>query len=71
MSVSGAIRWCILPREAGPVAPGPLGGDRRSEAHGVLLRSLVEQKPDTTLEEIPAKLAKMGLSAGTATDPRP
>jgi transposase len=70
VSVSSAIRWCILAREAGSVAPGPLGGDRRSariEAYGTLIRSLVDQKSDITLAEIRAELAKAGVSAGIVT----
>jgi len=30
VSAASAIRWAALAREAGSVAPGPLGGDRRS-----------------------------------------
>jgi hypothetical protein len=44
-------------REAGSVAPGPLGGDRRSaqiEAHAALILRLVGQKSDMTLQEIRA-----------------
>ncbi len=46
-SAASAIRRCALAREAGSVAPGPLGGDRRSgriEAHGALIRGLVDRK---------------------------
>ena len=70
VSVSSAIRWCTLAREAGSVAPGPLGGDRRSgriEAHGALIRGLVDRKSDITLKEIRAELAKVGVSAGIVT----
>jgi transposase len=70
VSVSSAIRWCILAREAGSVAPGPLGGDRRSariEAHGAMIRSLLAQKSDITLKEIRAELAKAGVQAGLVT----
>jgi transposase len=57
-------------REAGSVAPGPLGGDRRSaqiEAHAALILRLVGQKSDITLREIRAELAKAGVSAGIGT----
>ena len=57
-------------REAGSVAPGPLGGDRRSaqiEAHAALILRLVDQKSDITLREIRAELAKTGVSAGIGT----
>jgi transposase len=70
VSASSAIRWCALSREAGSVAPRPLGGDRRSsriEAHAALILGLVEQKSDIALTEIRAELAKVGVTAGIAT----
>jgi transposase len=70
VSASSAIRWCALAREAGSVAPGPLGGDRRSsriEAHAALILRLVEQKSDITLAEIQAELARAGVAAGIGT----
>jgi transposase len=54
----------------GTVAPGPLGGDRRSariEAHAPLILDLIEQKSDITLAEIQAELAKAGVPASIAT----
>ncbi len=70
VSASSAIRWCALARKAGSVVPGPLGGDRRSthiEAHAALVLALVDQKPDTTLKEIRAELARLGVAAGIGT----
>ncbi|WP_145145066.1 IS630 family transposase [Roseomonas gilardii] len=70
VSASSAIRWRALSREAGSVAPGPLGGDRRSshiEAHAALILALVEQKSDIALKEIRAELAKAGVAAGITT----
>src|SRR5512138_1580514 len=70
VSASSAIRWCALARDAGSVAPGPLGGDRRSsriEAHAALILGFLDQKPDTTLAEIQAELAKAGVAAGIGT----
>jgi transposase len=70
VSVSSAIRWCTLARQTGSVAPGPLGGDRRSgriEAHGALIRGLLARKSDITLKEIRAELAKAGVQAGLVT----
>ena len=58
VSASSAIRWCAQAREAGPVAPAPLGGDRRSariEADAGLILGLLEQKSDITLAEIQAE----------------
>ena len=70
VSAASAVRWAALVREAGSVAPGPLGGDRRSaqiEAHAALILRLVDQKSDITLREIRAELARAGVSAGIGT----
>jgi transposase len=70
VSASSAIRWRALPREAGSVVPGPLGGDRRSshiEVHAALILDLLEQKSDITLAEIRAELAQAGVAAGITT----
>jgi transposase len=70
VSAASAVRWCALVREAGSVAPGPLGGDRRSariEAQAALILSLVEQKSDITLAEIRAELARASVPAGIGT----
>ena len=70
VSAASAIRWAALAKEAGSVAPGPLGGDRRSariETHAPLILRLVEQKSDMTLKEIRAELANEGVSAGIGT----
>jgi transposase len=70
ISAASAIRWAALARETGSVAPGRLGGDRRSaqiEAHAPLILGLVEQKSDMTLKEIRAELVKLGVSAGIGT----
>jgi transposase len=70
VSASSAIRWAALARKAGSVAPGPLGGDRRSariEAHAPLILRLVGQKSDITLKEIRAELANAGVAAGIGT----
>ena len=58
VSAASAVRWAALVREAGSVAPGPLGGDRRSaqiEVHAALILRLVDQKSDITLREIRAE----------------
>ena len=70
VSASSAIRWRALSREAGSVAPGPLGGDRQSshiEAHGASILALVEQKSDIALTEIRVELARAGVAAGITT----
>ena len=70
VSAASAIRWAALARGAGSVAPGPLGGDRRSariEAHAGLILRLVDRESDITLKEIRAELANEGVSAGIGT----
>lgn len=70
VSASSAIRWCAQSRDEGTVAPGPLGGDRRSariEAHAPQILDLIERKSDITLAEIQAELARAGVPAGIAT----
>jgi len=70
VSASSAIRWCGMARRVGSVAPGPLGGDRRSariEAHAALILGLIEQTSDITLAEIQAELVKAGVPAGIGT----
>jgi hypothetical protein len=52
------------------VAPGPLGGNRRSlhiRAHAALILDLLAQKSDITLAEIRAELPKAGVAAGITT----
>lgn len=70
VSISSAIRWCAMLRDTGTVAPGPLGGDRlsqRIEAHAALILGLNERRPDMTLAEIQAELAKAGVRVGSGT----
>lgn len=70
VGVSSAIRWCAQAREVGSVAPGPLGGDRRSariEAHTGLILGLLDEKRDMTLAEIRTALARVGVTAGIGT----
>ncbi len=59
-----------MKRAAGSVAPGPLGGDRRSgriEAHAPLILGMLERTPDITLSELRAVLAEAGVPVGIAT----
>ena len=70
VSVSSAIRWCARLRETGSVAPGALGGDRRSgriEAQAALILQEVDRTPDITLGELKKALAASGMIAGIAT----
>jgi transposase len=70
VGISSAIRWASMKRAAGSVAPGPLGGDRRSgriEAHAPLILGMLERTPDITLSELRAVLAEAGVPVGIAT----
>jgi transposase len=70
VSASSAIRWRALERIQGDARPKALGGDRRSgriEARAGLILALVEEKPDITLEELRAALARRGLGVGYGT----
>lgn len=70
VGASSAIRWWALHRRAGSVAPGPLGGDRRSgriEAHAPLILGLLERTPDITLSELRAELAEAGVPISIAS----
>jgi transposase len=65
VSASSAIRWRALERRQGNARAKPVGGDRRSEPmerHGDAIRSLVDETPDLTLEEIRTALAEQGIS---------
>jgi transposase len=66
VSASSAIRWRALERRQGDAKAKAVGGDRRSkhtERHGEAIRSLVDETPDLTLEEIRTALAERGVSA--------
>jgi transposase len=66
VSASSAIRWRALERWHGDAKAKAVGGDRRSkhmERHGEAIRSLVDETPDLTLEEIRTALAERGVSA--------
>ena len=56
---STAIKWMERYRRLGHAEPQPLGGDRRShriEAYADELLSLIDARPDITLEEMAAHL---------------
>jgi hypothetical protein len=63
------IRPPALARDKGLVAPGPLGGDRRSgkiEAHAPRIPALVEAKSDITLAEIRSSSRSQAWRSGWA-----
>ena len=70
VSAASVSRWRALAREKGAPRPGALGGDRRSgrvEAQGGLIRALLEERPDITVEELRAVLAGRGHAFGYGT----
>jgi transposase len=55
VSAASVSRWRRLERVQGDARAGPLGGDRRSariEAQGHLIRQLLDEIPDITIEEL-------------------
>jgi transposase len=69
VGASSAIRWWAMPRKSGSVAPGPLGGDRRSgrmDAHAPLILAMVERTPDMTLEEMRADWPRLAYRPASA-----
>jgi transposase len=70
VSAASVSRWRDLDREKGDVAPGPLGGDRRSgkvEAQSEVILALLKATPDATTEELRAALAAKGQVFGYGT----
>jgi len=70
VSAASVSRWRTLAREKGDPRPGPLGGDRRSgriEARGQLIRALLEETADMTVEELRAALGERGHTFGYGT----
>jgi len=70
VSAASVSRWRSLAREKGEPRPGPLGGDRRShriEAQGELIRALLEETPDITIDELRQALAERGHGFGRGT----
>ena len=70
VSAASVSRWRTLRRKTGSTHPLRLGGDRRSgriEAQASLIRSLLEQTPDITIEELRHDLARRGHVFGFGT----
>lgn len=67
VSAASVSRWRALVREQGDPRPKSLGGDRRSgriEAQAALIRLLLDEAPDITIEELRRALAERGHSFG-------
>lgn len=70
VGVASVSRWRALARDNGEPHPKALGGDRRSgriEAQGQLIRSLLEETPDITIEELRRALSEHGHVFGYGT----
>ena len=63
VSPSAAVKLMRRVRERGSSAPARFGGHRRAmlDEHEALVRSLLDAKPDMTLREIQAELARHGI----------
>lgn len=66
VSESVAIKWVARWRRTGSAAAKPMGGYKRSplDAHAAVLRSLVAEQPDLTVDEIRAALQCQGIRTG-------
>jgi transposase len=69
VSPSIAVKWMQRWRTRRSVAPSPVRGHRRQAlaAHTDWLMQLMREKPDITLAEISAKLAKRGVGVSLST----
>ncbi len=69
VSPSAAIKLVRRVREGGSPAPARFGGHRRPilDQHGGLIRALLDAKPDITLVEIQAALARRGVVVRAAS----
>lgn len=70
VSAASASRWAARVRGGGPVAPKPVGGDRRShrvEAHKGLILAACRRKPALFLRELRDDLARRGVQASTSS----
>jgi putative transposase len=63
VSPSAAVKLMRRVRESGSSAPARFGGHRRPilDEHDTLVRTLLDAKPDMTLAEMQAELARGGI----------
>lgn len=69
VSAASVSRWRRLERDQGDARPGPLGGDRRSQAlerHGATILAIIASQRDVTLAEIRAALDAKGVRTSIA-----
>jgi transposase len=69
VSVSFVVKLLQRWRRTGSLAPGRSGGQRahRLAAHGGLVRRLLIEQPDVTLEELGRRLAAEGVQVGRSS----
>ena len=69
VSISSIVRFLKLHRETGSVSPAKIGGykDFALAEHEELVRQLVGDQPDITLEELTARLAKKKVPVGKSS----
>ncbi len=69
VSPSAAVKLMRRVRESGSLSPARFGGHRRPmlDEHDALVRSLLEAKPDMTLVEVQAELARRGVLVRAAS----
>ena len=69
VSISSIVRFLKLHRETGSVSPAQFGGykDFALAEHEELVRQLVADQPDITLEELAARLAKKNIAVGKSS----
>ena len=69
ISISSMVRFLKLHRETGSVSPAKFGGykDFALADHEKLVRQLVANQPDITLEELAARLAKKKVAVGKSS----
>lgn len=69
VSAASVSRWRRLERDQGDARPGPLGGDRRSQAlerHGATILGIIADTRDITLAEIKTALEAKGVRTSIA-----
>jgi transposase len=69
VSVSCVIKLVQRWQETGSIRPGQMGGwkEHALSAHEVVVRALLRERPDMTLEELRDALAERGIQVGRSS----
>jgi transposase len=69
VSIRSVVRFLKLYRETGCISPAQFGGykDFALAEHEDLVRHLVAEQPDITLEELGVRLANQGITVGKSS----